>query len=128
VGDRVRLQQVVVNLIDNSIKYTQVGGMIEVRVGREGNSAVLEVSDNGLGIPAHALPHVFERFYRADKARSRATGGAGLGLSIVKAICAAHNGEIQVSSQEGQGSSFRVELPLLPVLAHDGTSAALREA
>jgi heavy metal sensor kinase len=126
-GDRVRLQQVIVNLIDNSIKYTQVGGMIEVRVGREGNCAVLEVSDNGLGIPAHALPHVFERFYRADKARSRATGGAGLGLSIVKAICAAHSGEIKVSSQEGRGSSFRVELPLSPVLAHDGVTIELRE-
>jgi two-component system OmpR family sensor kinase len=127
VGDRVRLQQVIVNLIDNSIKYTPVGGMIEVRVGREGDSAFLEVSDNGLGIPAYALPHVFERFYRADKARSRATGGAGLGLSIVKAICAAHNGEIKVSSREGRGSSFRVELPLLTVFANDGTSAALRE-
>lgn len=127
VGDRVRLQQVIVNLIDNSIKYTPAGGMIEIRVGGEGNCAVLQVSDNGLGIPAHALPHVFERFYRADKARSRASGGAGLGLSIVKAICAAHNGEIKVSSQEGRGSSFRVELPLLPVFANDGASAALRE-
>jgi heavy metal sensor kinase len=118
VGDRVRLQQVIVNLIDNSIKYTQVGGMIDVRIGREGKTAVLEVSDNGLGIPANALPHVFERFYRADKARSRATGGAGLGLSIVKAICAAHNGEITVSSQEGHGSRFRVELPLSALLAN----------
>jgi heavy metal sensor kinase len=127
MGDRVRLQQVIVNLIDNSIKYTQVGGTIEVRVGREGNSAVLEVSDDGPGIPAHALPQVFERFYRADKARSRASGGAGLGLSIVKAICAAHNGEVKVSSQEGRGSSFRVELPLLPLFANDGASAALRE-
>ncbi|MCU1304705.1 MAG: integral rane sensor signal transduction histidine kinase [Candidatus Sulfotelmatobacter sp.] len=127
VGDRVRLQQIIVNLIDNSIKYTQVGGKIELRVGEEGNNAVLEVSDNGLGIPAHALPHVFERFYRADKARSRATGGAGLGLSIVKAICAAHNADIKVSSQEGRGSSFRVELPLMPVFADDGASAALRE-
>jgi signal transduction histidine kinase len=127
LGDRIRLQQVIVNLIDNSIKYTPVGGLIEVRVGREGNTAVLEVSDNGLGIPAHALPHVFERFYRADKARSRASGGAGLGLSIVKAICGAHNGDIKVSSQEGQGSSFRVELPLLTVVVDDGTSAVLRE-
>jgi signal transduction histidine kinase len=127
VGERVHLQQVIVNLIDNSIKYTQVGGVIDVSVDREGNSAVLEVSDNGLGIPAHALAHVFERFYRADKARSRDTGGTGLGLSIVKAICAAHNGEIKVSSQEGRGSSFRVELPLLPVPANSGASAALRE-
>lgn len=126
-GDRVRLQQVVVNLIDNSIKYTPTGGTIEVRVGREGNNAVLEVSDNGLGIPAHDLPHVFERFYRADKARSRASGGAGLGLSIVKAICAAHNGEIKVSSQEGKGSTFRVELPLLSVFADEGAGAAVRE-
>ena len=126
-GDRVRLQQVVVNLIDNSIKYTAKGGTIEVRVGREGNNAVLEVSDNGLGIPSHDLPHVFERFYRADKARSRASGGAGLGLSIVKAICSAHHGDIQVSSQEGKGSTFRVELPLLQVLAHDGTGTTLKE-
>src|SRR5712671_5075295 len=127
VGDRVRLQQIIVNLIDNSIKYTQVGGTIEIRVVEEGNSAVLEVSDNGLGIPAHALPHVFERFYRADKARSRASGGAGLGLSIVKAICAAHNGEIKVSSQEGRGTTVRVELPLLTIQANEGPRAALRE-
>lgn len=126
-GDRVRLQQIVVNLIDNSIKYTPMGGMIEVRVCREGPSAVLEVSDNGVGIPAHDLPLVFERFYRADKARSRTSGGAGLGLSIVKAICAAHNGDIRVSSQEGKGSTFRVELPLLQVFANDGTGTALKE-
>jgi nitrogen-specific signal transduction histidine kinase len=100
--------------------------MIEVRVGREGNSAALEVSDNDLGIPAHALPHVFERFYRSDKAHSRANGGAGLGLSIVKAICAAHKGEIKVPSQEGRGSNFRVELPLVPVFANDGATAVLR--
>jgi heavy metal sensor kinase len=127
VGDRVRLQQVIVNLIDNAIKYTQVGGMIDVRIGREVKTAVLEVSDNGLGIPANALPHVFERFYRADKARSRATGGAGLGLSIVKAICAAHNGEITVSSQEGHGSRFRVELPLSALLANARGGAVLHE-
>ena len=126
-GDRTRLQQVIVNLIDNAIKYTQGGGMVEVSVGRERNTAVFEVSDNGPGIPAHALPHVFERFYRADKARSRASGGAGLGLSIVKAICAAHSAEVGVSSQEGRGTCFRVELPLLGAFASDGTSAALRE-
>jgi heavy metal sensor kinase len=115
-GDRTRLQQVVVNLIDNAVKYTPAGGTIEVRVGCEGGRAILEVADNGTGIPAHAIPYVFERFYRVDKARTRASGGAGLGLSIVKSICAAHGAEIHVSSQEGQGSCFRVELPLVRAL------------
>jgi heavy metal sensor kinase len=111
-GDRTHVQQVIVNLVDNAIKYTQDGGRVEVRVQSEENNAVLEVSDNGVGIPAHAVPHVFERFYRADKARARASGGAGLGLSIVKAICAAHGAEITVSSEEGRGSRFHVEVPL----------------
>jgi heavy metal sensor kinase len=119
-GDRTRLQQVIVNLIDNAIKYTQEGGVVDVCVRRVGNAAVLEVSDDGPGIPTNALPHVFERFYRADRARSRANGGVGLGLSIVKAICAAHNAEVKVSNREGRGSCFRVELPLLTVLANDG--------
>ena len=126
-GDRTRLQQVIVNLIDNAIKYTQEGGTVEFRVGQEGNTAVLEVSDDGPGIPVHALPHVFERFYRADKARSRASGGAGLGLSIVKAICAAHNAEVKVSSQEGRGSCFRVELPVLTGPAGDGAPAVVQQ-
>lgn len=112
-GDRACLQQVVVNLIDNAIKYTPEGGKVEVRARRENGRAILEVADNGAGIPADALPHVFERFFRVDKARSRASGGAGLGLSIVKAICAAHSGEIRASSREGQGSCFTVELPIL---------------
>jgi heavy metal sensor kinase len=127
MGDRARLQQVIVNLIDNAIKYTQQGGGIDVSVGRQGDSAILEVSDNGLGIPAHALPHVFERFYRADKARSRASGGAGLGLSIVKAICAAHNADIKVTSEEGRGSSFRVEVPLMPAMVNERANATLKE-
>jgi signal transduction histidine kinase len=111
-GDRTRLQQVVANLIDNAIKYTPEGGAVEVKVQNHAGKAVLEVVDNGVGIPATAIRHVFERFYRVDKARSRASGGAGLGLSIVKSICAAHGGEISVSSEEGRGSCFRVELPL----------------
>jgi heavy metal sensor kinase len=112
-GDRSHLQQVVVNLVANAIKYTQEGGVVDLRVSCESNTAVLEVSDNGAGIPEYALPHVFERFYRADKARSRESGGAGLGLAIVKAICTAHKAELSVASREGQGSVFRVELPLL---------------
>jgi heavy metal sensor kinase len=125
-GDALRLQQVIVNLLANAIKYTQEGGEVEVRVRRTVNIAVLEVSDNGVGIPEHALPHVFERFYRADKARSRDSGGAGLGLAIVKAICTAHGAEVSVSSEEGSGSLFTVELPLLEVPEKDESRPALR--
>jgi heavy metal sensor kinase len=125
-GDRSRLQQVIVNLVANAIKYTQEGGEVEVNVRADRGAAILEVSDNGAGISAHALPHVFERFYRADKARSRNSGGAGLGLAIVKAICTAHGAEIKVSSREGQGSRFTVELPLLDVPEGDLAKPALR--
>ncbi len=111
-GDQGRVKQVVVNLVDNAIKYTSEGGKVEISVGVAGGSAVLEVTDSGVGIPSEAIPHVFERFYRVDKARSRQMGGAGLGLSIVKSICAAHQGRVSVESSEGKGSRFRVELPL----------------
>jgi two-component system OmpR family sensor kinase len=121
-GDRTCLQQVIVNLIDNAIKYTPKGGTVEVRIQGEKGKAILEVADNGEGIPAHAIADVFGRFYRVDKARSRASGGAGLGLSIVKSICAAHGAEIRVSSQEGRGSCFRVALPM--VAASDNRDAA----
>jgi two-component system, OmpR family, sensor kinase len=127
-GDRSRLQQVIVNLVANAIKYTQEGGTVEVRVRRKGDTAVLEVSDNGPGIPADALAHIFERFYRADKARSRNSGGAGLGLAIVKAICAAHGADVYVSSQEGKGSTFSVALPLLPVTAGNEATPVLRKS
>jgi len=112
-GDPSRLKQVVVNLLDNAIRYTSEGGSIFVSAGRRNGSAVLTVADNGAGIPPEALPHVFERFYRADKARSRYSGGAGLGLSIVNAICAAHRGDIEVSSREGVGTTMTVLLPLV---------------
>ena len=125
-GDRSRLQQVIVNLVANAIKYTQEGGEVEVNVRADRGTAVLEVSDNGVGISAHALGHVFERFYRADKARSRNSGGAGLGLAIVKAICTAHGAEIKVSSEEGHGSRFTVELPLLDVPENELAKPALR--
>jgi len=111
-GDRARLKQVIVNLVDNAIKYTPAGGHVGVKVGGSNGSAVLEVSDNGVGIPPEALPHIFERFYRADKARSRQMGGAGLGLSIIKAIVTAHGGQVRVESVEGEGSRFLIELPI----------------
>jgi signal transduction histidine kinase len=105
----------VVNLIDNAIKYTPQGGRVTVNVRAVEGGAQLEVADNGLGMSPEVISHVFERFYRADKARSRDSGGAGLGLAIVKAICSAHGADIQVASQEGKGSIFRVELPLAHV-------------
>jgi heavy metal sensor kinase len=111
-GDRARMKQVVVNLLDNAIKYTDRGGTVALTVGVRDRKALLEVSDTGIGIPPEVLPRVFERFFRVDKARSREQGGAGLGLSIVKSICAAHQGRVEASSIPGQGSRFRVELPL----------------
>jgi heavy metal sensor kinase len=110
-GDRSRLKQVVVNLLDNAIKYTPSGGAIRLIVRDTETKAVLEVEDNGIGIPYDEQAHIFERFYRVDKTRSREMGGAGLGLSIVKSICTAHGGTVGVESSERRGSRFRVELP-----------------
>jgi heavy metal sensor kinase len=112
-GDRARLKQVVVNLLDNAIKYTPDGGAVRLSVIAGDDKAVLEVEDSGIGIPAEAQPHIFERFFRVDAARSRDMGGAGLGLSIVKSICTAHGGRVDFQSTEGKGSRFKVELPLL---------------
>jgi heavy metal sensor kinase len=111
-GDPARLRQVVVNLLDNAIKYTQPGGHVTLTVRRDGAVALLEVSDDGVGIPAEALAHVFKRFYRVDGSRSREQGGAGLGLSIVESICSAHGAQVEASSNVGKGSTFRVRLPL----------------
>lgn len=114
-GDRVRLQQVIVNLLDNAFKYTPAGGNIWLTVSTQHSRGIIEIRDSGIGIPAECLPFVFDRFYRADKARSRESGGTGLGLSIVKAICIAHQGEISIQSQESVGTTVRVELPLCTV-------------
>ena len=111
-GDPLRLGQVVVNLLDNAIKYTPEGGTVEVTVEKNSEQAVISIADTGIGIPANALPHIFERFYRADRARARDSGGAGLGLSIVKAICSAHSGEVSVESSESLGTRVTIALPL----------------
>ncbi len=111
-GDRARLKQVVVNLLDNAIKYTPANGKIQLRVRAENSRAILEVADNGIGILADALPHVFERFYRVDQMRSADSGSAGLGLSIVKSICTAHGAEVEAESDIGNGSCFRIKFPL----------------
>src|SRR5262249_27118883 len=112
LGDRSRLKQVIVNLLDNAIQYTPEGGSIVLRVAAEANQAVFEVKDTGIGISSEALPKIFTRFFRVDKARSRNLGGAGLGLAIVKSICVAHGGKIEVQSTQGKGTCFRVSLPL----------------
>jgi len=117
MGNAMRLKQVVVNLVDNAIKYTPEGGTVRVTVSASGDLAILDVSDTGIGIPQASLPLIFERFYRADEVRSRTSGGIGLGLAIVKSICMAHHGAITASSVEGQGSRFRMELPLVAVSA-----------
>jgi heavy metal sensor kinase len=110
-GDRSRLKQVIVNLLDNAIKYTPVDGAVRLRVDAVEGRAVLTVADSGIGMPAEAVPHVFERFYRVDATRSDDTGGAGLGLAIVKTICDAHGAMVRVVSELGRGSSFHVTFP-----------------
>jgi heavy metal sensor kinase len=111
VGDPVRLRQLVMNLIDNAIKYTPPGGAVRVAVGRSGGGVRLAVTDTGEGIPAEHLPRVFDRFYRVDKARSREQGGTGLGLSIVRSVATSHGGTVALSSTEGGGTACVVELP-----------------
>jgi two-component system OmpR family sensor kinase len=114
-GDRDRLKQVLVNLVGNGIKYTPTGGEVLVGLGKENNQARLTVSDNGPGIPAETLPHIFERFFRAEKSRTRSQQegkGFGLGLSIAYWIVRNHEGRIEVTSKEGVGTTFCVWLPL----------------
>jgi heavy metal sensor kinase len=107
-GDRGRLKQVIVNLLDNAIRFTPRGGAVTLLTKEADGYTLLEVRDTGIGIPSVAIPHVFDRFFRVDDARSREDGGAGLGLSIVKSICSAHDAEIEVDSHPGQGSCFRL--------------------
>ncbi len=112
-GDADRLRQMLVNLINNAIQYTPPGGSIDLSLEcLSNNQAQITIEDTGQGIAAEDLPHIFDRFYRTDKARSRAVGGTGLGLSIVKWIVDAHWGEIDVESTLGAGTTFRVRLPL----------------
>jgi len=112
MGDTDRLKQLLLNLVDNACKYTPKGGRVILGLRRAEGWAVLTVTDTGIGIPAQDLPHIFERFYRVDKARSRAAGGAGLGLSIVQWIVQAHGGKIGVQSELNKGTTFTIHLPL----------------
>lgn len=105
------LYQIIFNLLENGIKYNVPNGTVTVTIDRENDNAVLQVSDTGVGIPEDAIGHIFERFYRVDKARSRQTGGSGLGLAIVRAIVQRNRGEIRVESTVGQGTTFIVTFP-----------------
>jgi len=110
-GDELRLRQMFLNLISNGIKYMSEGGELEIVLAQEDGFARVDINDSGIGIPAEHLPHIFDRFYRVDKARNRMDGGTGLGLSIVKWIAEAHGGGITVTSEVNKGSSFSVRLP-----------------
>ena len=119
-ADRAKLYQVFLNLVDNAVKYTPEGGMISLTVHRDKNVAEVRVRDTGIGISGEHQKKIFDRFYRVDKARSREMGGVGLGLSIVQWTVQAHDGEIRVESEPGQGSTFVVRLPLLnPTLQNE---------
>ncbi len=110
-GDAARLQQIVVNLLSNAVNYTAEHGRIDVSVSHTDAEAILEVRDNGIGIAADDLPFIFTRFWRADRSRSRTTGGTGIGLTIVNELVHAHDGRIEVDSALGVGTRFRVFLP-----------------
>jgi heavy metal sensor kinase len=111
-GDEARLRELFMNLLDNAIRYTPSPGTVSVSFRREGQMAVVAITDTGIGIPSEDIPFIFERFYRVDKSRSRAEGGSGLGLAICRNIAEAHRGKIEVESQVGVGSTFSVWLPL----------------
>ena len=113
------LYQIAFNLVENGIKYNVPGGKLTVRLLRQGENAILQVSDTGVGIPEDALDHIFERFYRVDKARSRATGGSGLGLAIVRAIVQRNRGEITVDTAVGKGTTFNVSFPIFDTEEED---------
>lgn len=111
-GDEIQFRQMLLNLVDNAVKYTPEDGQIRLSLEKDGNFAKLQIEDTGIGISQEDLPHIFDRFFRVDKARSREMGGSGLGLSIVQWIVSAHKGHIEVTSKLGEGSCFTIRFPL----------------
>ena len=109
-GDKGRLQRAVANILDNAIKYTEAGGKVALRAEGDGATARISVTDTGAGIHPADLPHIFDRFYRAD--RSRSSPGSGLGLALARAIIRTHGGDIEAASTPGEGSVFSIVLPL----------------
>jgi PAS domain S-box-containing protein len=112
--DSQKLYQVFLNLLDNAVKYSETGARVDITVGKDKNDHIVRIKDTGMGIPEEDLPHLFERFYRVDKNRSRSTGGSGLGLAISKQIVEMHGGRISVASEVGVGTTFTVRLPKAP--------------
>jgi signal transduction histidine kinase len=113
-GDADRLGQITDNLLSNALRYTEPGGDVQLRVHRDDDFAVLEVADTGIGIAPGDLKNIYMRFWRGEKSRSRATGGTGVGLTIVHELVRAHDGRIDVDSRPGAGSMLRVSLPVAP--------------
>ena len=118
-ADPDRLAQIFVNLVDNALRHTPAGGSVTISLDAEGGDAIMRVRDTGVGIPYRDLPHVFERFYVVDRSRTRESGGAGLGLSIVKGIVEAHGGTISAESMLGTGAVFTIRLPIMRIAKRD---------
>jgi two-component system phosphate regulon sensor histidine kinase PhoR len=124
-ADEARLQEVLYNLLENAVKYSRESGEVRLQAALRGREIVLSVSDNGIGIGKDDLPRIFERFYRADKARSSELGGTGLGLSIVKHIAQLHGGHVEAQSEVGRGTTIRVLLPMNEPGHNAGTHSVL---
>jgi signal transduction histidine kinase len=123
-GNQDSLHRVITNLIENALRYTNEGGNVTVSLKQQARLARMTVEDTGCGVPPESLPYLFDRFYRVDKSRSRAGGGSGLGLSIVKAIVQSHRGAVEVSSEFGKGSKFSVILPVMSGFPHTSLTTA----
>jgi len=111
-ADETKIRQAVENLLSNALRYTDSGGTVTLSLARSDGTAVIKVSDTGIGISEQDLPYIFERFYRTDKSRTRSSGGLGIGLAITRAIVEAHGGNVRAESREGKGSTFTITLPL----------------
>ncbi|MEL0040388.1 MAG: ATP-binding protein, partial [Ilumatobacter sp.] len=128
VGEPRQLASALGNLVENAVKYSEVGGRVDLAVDGDGDGVAFTVTDDGVGIPQRDVERIFERFYRVDKARSRGTGGTGLGLAIVRHVATNHGGEVEVTSAEGEGSTFVLRIPHgTPAADVDGVESSLEE-